>query len=332
MATTTHSGPSYGGGALNSQHTAGYHSAGAPGFGHPGYSSHPSQAHGSSRHPSQQPRPSSHGPYGAYPYGVPPHGATPYGAPAYGAPYYGAPAYGEHPPYPPSAYGGTHVSSHYGGGHQQHLNKSKYGKSSIFVPADWEMDSSKAGFANLIARIFAYLDYQYSSTDHMPYPHHMGIGHMAHVGPMGNHYGRASGLGSRYGLSGSHHSFHPAAAHGVSIASDPHGLFSYANMSRMNMSRGHMRFSSKSVPTICPRCQGEIMTLVKRRPDGVNVTATVAALVFGIIFKAPKALLPLTLLPLQMKSLYSCVHYCPRCNYKLGKNIRIYIPMEDVQS
>ncbi|KAJ2519360.1 hypothetical protein H4217_002733 [Coemansia sp. RSA 1939] len=199
--------------------------------------------------------------------------------------------------------------------------------SSLFVPADWNFDSSKAGFANLIARIFTSIDHQYNSMEHLPMYSHHGAAYGAMHRPA-NMMGRPNGMGSHYAPSVSHHSFHPAAAHGVSIASDPHGLFSLANMARLNASHGHARFSSKSTPTVCPRCKCNIMTLVKRRPDGVNITATAAAVIFSLIFKLPKALLPLTFLPLQLRSLQPCIHYCSFCNYKLGKNIRVYIPVE----
>ncbi|KAJ2850435.1 hypothetical protein GGI22_005384, partial [Coemansia erecta] len=120
-------------------------------------------------------------------------------------------------------------------------NGNKYGKSNLFVPADWHLDSSKAGFANLLARIFTSIDHQYSSMGHLPIHAHPGAVHgigsvMGHPGVPGNPM--------------SHHSFRPAAAHAVSVISDPHGMFSLGNMGRMSMSRGHARFSTHSTPTI----------------------------------------------------------------------------------
>ncbi|KAJ1901095.1 hypothetical protein LPJ81_003817 [Coemansia sp. IMI 209127] len=197
----------------------------------------------------------------------------------------------------------------------------KYGKSSVFVPAEWHLDSSKAGFANMLGRIFASIDHQYNSMNHLPIHAHPGA--MPGIGSVLNHPGVP-------GIPMSHHSIRPATAHAVSVVSDPHGMFSLGNTARMGMSRGHARVSTDSTPTICPRCKKRIMTLVKRHPDGVNITATAAAIIFGLIFQMPKALLPLTLMPLQMTSLQPSIHYCPMCNYKLGKNVRVYIPVEDI--
>ncbi|KAJ2023196.1 hypothetical protein IWW57_004211, partial [Coemansia sp. S610] len=115
----------------------------------------------------------------------------------------------------------------------------------------------------------------------------------------------------------------------VSIAHDPHGMFKSDGHGFKNRSGARARIGSKSVPTICPRCQSQIVTLVKRRPDAKNVVATAGAVALSLILDVPKALLPLALLPMQLKSLQKISHYCPRCNYKLGKNIKISIPMDD---
>ncbi|KAJ2090864.1 hypothetical protein IW138_002267 [Coemansia sp. RSA 986] len=288
--------------AYNQTASTGYHhSHHAPS--HSAYTAHGGAPHhGPASHNTQH--------YGGMPHGaVPPHnGASYHGAHSIGhAPHHGGPR--------PSIYGAGSQHVH---GNGARPKRSKYGISSLFVPADWNLDSSKAGFANFLARIFTNIDYQYNSMDHLP---------MHGIGSVMGHPG---GLGSHYAPSASHHSLHPAAAHAVSVVSDPHGMFSLGNMARMGMSRGHARFSSKSIPTICPRCKKRIMTLVKRRPDGVNITATAAAVICGLLFKVPKALLPLTLLPLQMTSLQPCIHYCPACNYKMGKNVRVYIPVDDI--
>ncbi|KAJ2836357.1 hypothetical protein FBU31_001393 [Coemansia sp. 'formosensis'] len=114
----------------------------------------------------------------------------------------------------------------------------------------------------------------------------------------------------------------------VSIAHDPHGMFKSDSRGHKSHSGARARIGSKSVPTVCPRCQSQIVTLVKRRPDAKNVVATAGAVALSLIFDIPKALLPLALLPMQLKSLHKTSHYCPRCNYKLGKNIKISIPMD----
>ncbi|KAJ1834371.1 hypothetical protein LPJ63_002011 [Coemansia sp. RSA 2711] len=71
-----------------------------------------------------------------------------------------------------------------------------------------------------------------------------------------------------------------------------------------------------------------IMTLVRRRPNALNIAASASALVAGLVFKLPPTLLPLAMLPLQVKALQPKIHYCPRCNYKLGKNVKITVPLE----
>ncbi|KAJ2096343.1 nuclear cap binding complex subunit [Coemansia sp. S100] len=115
----------------------------------------------------------------------------------------------------------------------------------------------------------------------------------------------------------------------VSIAHDPHGMFKSDGRGFMGHSGARARVGSKSIPTICPRCQSQIVTLVKRRPDAKNALATAGAVALSLILDVPKALLPLALLPMQLKSLHKISHYCPRCNYKLGKNIKISIPMDE---
>ncbi|KAJ2506642.1 hypothetical protein GGI11_006601, partial [Coemansia sp. RSA 2049] len=168
---------------------------------------------------------------------------TPHGsAPSHNAHHYTAFPHGPQQPLPHTT-GGVYQEGHcpslYGaGGHHNHGDgtspqRRKYGMSSLFVPADWNFDSSKAGFANLIARIFTSIDHQYNSMEHLPMYSHHGAAYGAMHRPA-NMMGRPNGMGSHYAPSVSHHSFHPAAAHGVSIASDPHGLFSLANMARLN--------------------------------------------------------------------------------------------------
>ncbi|KAJ2835786.1 hypothetical protein J3B01_003289 [Coemansia erecta] len=138
---------------------------------------------------------------------------------------------------------------------------------------------------------------------------------------MGGHSAMGMGGHGRPGM-------HPAASM-VSIAHDPHGMFSHpSNMSRMHMGHGRAHFSSKSIPATCPRCKHDIMTLVRRRPNVLNVAASTGAVVAGLIFKLPVALLPLAMLPLQVKALQPKVHYCPRCNYKMGKNVKISVPFD----
>ncbi|KAJ2012523.1 hypothetical protein GGH91_001893 [Coemansia sp. RSA 2671] len=161
-----------------------------------------------------------------------------------------------------------------------HKDYSKYSKSSVFVPNDWNFQNNKAGVADLVARVAQHVDKQFTKSV-------------------------------------------------VSIAHDPHGMFKSDGHGFKNRSGARARIGSKSVPTICPRCQSQIVTLVKRRPDAKNVVATAGAVALSLILDVPKALLPLALLPMQLKSLQKISHYCPRCNYKLGKNIKISIPMDD---
>ncbi|KAJ2365048.1 hypothetical protein IW150_006319, partial [Coemansia sp. RSA 2607] len=59
-------------------------------------------------------------------------------------------------------------------------------------------------------------------------------------------------------------------------------------------------------------------------------TATLATI--GIVVNAPAAILPLALTALELNSLKRKVHYCPRCNYKMGKHVTISIPNEKAES
>ncbi|KAI7818971.1 hypothetical protein BX661DRAFT_103007 [Kickxella alabastrina] len=120
------------------------------------------------------------------------------------------------------------------------------------------------------------------------------------------------------------HSFHPGTQ-SVIISNDNHGMFSHS-MSRMNFHRGHARISSESVSMTCPRCKENINTLVKQRPGALHILATAGAMALGLACNA-QALLPLAMLPMQLKSLHPAVHYCPICNYKMGKNVRLTVPM-----
>ncbi|KAJ2271849.1 hypothetical protein GGH14_003457 [Coemansia sp. RSA 370] len=183
------------------------------------------------------------------------------------------------------------------------------------------------------------LDHQYTSDPVPMHGYHGGHGMGGHG--MGGHGMGGHGMGGHgmggHGMGG--HSamgmgghgrpgMHPAASM-VSIAHDPHGMFSHpSNMSRMHMGHGRAHFSSKSIPATCPRCKHDIMTLVRRRPNVLNVAASTGAVVAGLIFKLPVALLPLAMLPLQVKALQPKVHYCPRCNYKMGKNVKISVPFD----
>ncbi|KAJ2776195.1 hypothetical protein GGI15_004923, partial [Coemansia interrupta] len=54
------------------------------------------------------------------------------------------------------------------------------------------------------------------------------------------------------------------------------------------------------------------MTLVQQRPGAPHLVATVGAVALGLFLKAPKALLPLAMLPMQMKTLHPAVHFCPK--------------------
>ncbi|KAJ2496132.1 hypothetical protein IWW47_003859 [Coemansia sp. RSA 2052] len=191
-----------------------------------------------------------------------------------------------------SHYGSKHKDHGKGTGKDRHKDYSKYSKSSIFVPNDWHFQNTKAGVADLITRVAQHVDKQFTKSEYG-----------------GNH-------GMRYNGSM------------VSIAHDAHGMFKDGKGSKGH-SNARARVGSKSVPTICPRCQSQILTHIKRRPDAKNVIATAGAVALSLILKVPTPLLPLALLPMQLKSLHKISHYCPKCNYKLGKNIKISIPMDD---
>ncbi|KAJ2781022.1 hypothetical protein H4R18_003116 [Coemansia javaensis] len=241
-----------------------------------------------------------------------------------------------------------HHSGHdygYGGGPMSSYGR--YSRSSIFVPADWNIEGTKAGFVDFIGRVVRQLDHQYTSdgasSQHHGYGHghgrgygHAGHGHAGHGHPGHGHLGHGhpgyghAGHGHGYGGMGRHsmYGMHPGASM-VSIAHDPHGMFAHpGTMSRMSMAHGRAHFSSKAVPTTCPRCQRDIMTLVRRRPNALNVAAATGAVVAGVLLKLPMAMLPLAMLPLQVKALQPKIHYCPRCNYKFGKNVKITVPLD----
>ncbi|KAJ2708678.1 hypothetical protein H4R19_004632, partial [Coemansia spiralis] len=233
------------------------------------------------------------------------------------------------PPNPgyPQGHHGPGYDHHHGPSYGHGGGYGRYSRSSIFVPTDWNLDGTKPGFVDFIGRVVRQLDHQYTSdpgpaASMHPHPHH----HHPHGGPGGHSY--HSGYQPRHGGGhGGGHGYYPAASM-VSIAHDPHGVFAHpGNISRTQMSHGHAHFSSKAVPTTCPRCKHDIMTLVRRRPNALNVAASAGALAAGVMFKLPMALLPLAMLPLQVKALQSKTHYCPRCNYKLGKNVKIALPL-----
>ncbi|KAJ2178868.1 hypothetical protein GGF45_002660, partial [Coemansia sp. RSA 551] len=148
------------------------------------------------------------------------------------------------------------------------------------------------------------LDHQYTSDPVPMHGYHGGHGMGGHG--MGGHGMGGHGMGGHSAMGMGGHGrpgMHPAASM-VSIAHDPHGMFSHpSNMSRMHMGHGRAHFSSKSIPATCPRCKHDIMTLVRRRPNVLNVAASTGAVVAGLIFKLPVALLPLAMLPLQVKAL-----------------------------
>ncbi|KAJ2759267.1 hypothetical protein IWQ56_005782 [Coemansia nantahalensis] len=240
------------------------------------------------------------------------------------------------PGYPRGSHGSGHGHhygpsySHaddYGGGYG--AGHGLYSRSSIFVPTDWNLDGTKYGFVDFIGRVVRQLDHQYASDPgaasdvhhhHQQHPHGGLAGHPYHAGYQPRHGG--------HGGHGGGHAFYPEASM-VSIAHDPHGMFARpGSLSRAQMSHGHARFSSKAVPTTCPRCKRSIMTVVRRRPNALNVAASAGALVAGVFFKLPMALLPLAMLPLQVKALQPKTHYCPRCNYKLGKNVKISLKLD----
>ncbi|PIA14922.1 hypothetical protein COEREDRAFT_9786 [Coemansia reversa NRRL 1564] len=236
------------------------------------------------------------------------YGGEGYGGGGYGGGGYGG-NYGSGGGYGGGYGGGEGYGGGFGsGGYGQNSGYpySRFSRSSIFVPTDWNFDGTSTGLAGFVGRVVRHLDRQYTSESGMISGAHQ------------HQYGRHS---SGYGM-------HPGASM-VSIAQDPHGMFSQGGMSRMNLGHGRASISSKSVPTVCPRCSAEIMTLVKRRPNALNVIASTGAVVAGLVLKLPVALLPLAMLPLQVRALHPKVHYCPRCMYKLGKNVKLAIPLDE---
>ncbi|KAJ1646085.1 hypothetical protein LPJ64_002412 [Coemansia asiatica] len=192
-----------------------------------------------------------------------------------------------------------------------------FSKSSIFVPPEWEVKNTRSGFTNLIANVFKAIDrriYPHEPHAYYGYPRHGNHGH----GYYDHH--------SRHRYHDLSHSYYSQPST-VLISDDKHGMFSHSRV-HMPFHRGYAHVSSKSVPTECPRCKKQIMTLVKQSPGAPHLIATVGAVALGLIFKAPKALLPIAMLPMQMKSLHPAVHYCPKCNFKLGKNVQIVVPTD----
>ncbi|KAJ2382248.1 hypothetical protein GGI05_005713, partial [Coemansia sp. RSA 2603] len=199
-----------------------------------------------------------------------------------------------------------HHNSYHSGGHHgsQYRNVSR---SSIFVPQDWEVSNTKSGFTNLIANVFRSIDRRLHPRE--SYEHYDGhrYGHHGYYGHHGHHRYPYYGHQSHHDLSHSYYS-HPGS---VLISDDSYGMFSHSR-SHMPFHRGYAHVSSKSVPTECPRCKRQIMTLVQQRPGAPHLVATVGAVALGLFLKAPKALLPLAMLPMQMKTLHPAVHFCPK--------------------
>ncbi|KAJ2706599.1 hypothetical protein FB645_001474 [Coemansia sp. IMI 203386] len=112
----------------------------------------------------------------------------------------------------------------------------------------------------------------------------------------------------------------------VSIVDDRASIFSRR---WDTLPRGsHAMVNESSISTTCPRCERDIWTVVRRQTGGKNLLATAALAAVGIVANAPATLLPLALTALELNSLKRKVHYCPRCNYKMGKHVTINIPDE----
>ncbi|KAJ1861243.1 hypothetical protein LPJ73_001072 [Coemansia sp. RSA 2703] len=116
----------------------------------------------------------------------------------------------------------------------------------------------------------------------------------------------------------------------VSVIDDRASMFSRRWDS---LPRGsHAMVTESSVNTKCPRCRHHVYTIVRRQTGGKNILATATLATIGIVVNAPAAILPLALTALELNSLKRKVHYCPRCNYKMGKHVTISIPNEKAES
>ncbi|KAJ1646084.1 hypothetical protein LPJ64_002411 [Coemansia asiatica] len=189
-------------------------------------------------------------------------------------------------------------------------------------------------------------DHSHNHGHNHSHAHSRPGGHVRH-GSQGSHRSLRSGV--RHDVRPSHpgHSVH--ASHGGHVNQSVYSTSAAGpprmnNMSRVSivddrasifsrkwdtLPRGsHAMINESSISTTCPRCQRSIWTIVRRQMGGKNLLATAALAAIGIVTSAPATLLPLALTALELNSLKRKVHYCPRCNYKMGKHVTISIPDE----
>ncbi|KAI8320089.1 hypothetical protein GQ54DRAFT_8581 [Martensiomyces pterosporus] len=168
----------------------------------------------------------------------------------------------------------------------------KFAQSSVFVPPNWNVDNTRAGIVGLITQVCREVD---------------------------NHYCPS--------VTSSEDAQHRNFPSNVSVVDDPDAVFDRKKRGSRTLPTGsHASVSGSSVLAICPGCKTKVFTRVKRQTGFKNVAATAALATVGFATGAPPALMPLAAIPMQLKSLKTKVHYCPRCNFKLGKHVRIYIP------
>ncbi|KAJ2248271.1 hypothetical protein GGI13_004718 [Coemansia sp. RSA 455] len=167
--------------------------------------------------------------------------------------------------------------------------------SSAFIPAEWNVDNTAAGLIGLIAEVVQAIDRQYT--------------HAKDTNKGGQHDQRTRNM--------SH----------VSIVDDRNSIFTRDARRRGPLPRGsHATVASQSVSTRCPGCKHRVVTIVQRHTGGKNIAATAVVTAVGLVVSAPAVILPLALTALNLNSLKRKVHYCPLCNYKMGKHVTITIP------
>ncbi|KAJ1998453.1 hypothetical protein GGI04_004997, partial [Coemansia thaxteri] len=164
--------------------------------------------------------------------------------------------------------------------------------SSAFIPAEWKVENTAPGLVGLITEVVQAIDRQYVTVvDH------------------GKRDQRTRNM-SR-----------------VSIVDDRNSIFTRDAGRRGPLPRGsHAVVSDHSVSTRCPGCKHKVVTVVQRHTGGKNIVATAAVAAIGFVVSAPATIVPLALTALSLNSLKRKVHYCPLCNYKMGKHVTITIP------
>ncbi|KAJ2890812.1 hypothetical protein GGI21_000921 [Coemansia aciculifera] len=172
--------------------------------------------------------------------------------------------------------------------------------SSAFIPAEWKVDNSAAGLIGLITEVVQAIDRQYT---------HAKETNTAVANKSGNHDQRTRNM--------SH----------VSVVDDRNSIFTRDIRRRGPLPRGsHATVTSQSVSTRCPGCKHKVVTIVQRHTGGKNIAATAVVTAVGLVVSAPAVILPLALTALNLEALKRKVHYCPLCNFKMGKHVTISIP------